>query len=108
MTNSISCPICNNLCSSQADSCPKCGHPFNQKGETKKTGKNPAYFIILKIIANLCLIVGVMFGLSLIYGLFFNFEGLLARGWKNVLLFLGGMILYAFFTYLISVGKKSK
>ncbi len=29
MTNSISCPVCQNLCSSQAFSCPKCGHPIN-------------------------------------------------------------------------------
>lgn len=30
MTNSISCPICQNLCSTQAVSCPKCGHPFSK------------------------------------------------------------------------------
>jgi uncharacterized membrane protein HdeD (DUF308 family) len=29
--NSISCPVCQNLCSSQALSCPKCGHPFAKK-----------------------------------------------------------------------------
>jgi uncharacterized membrane protein HdeD (DUF308 family) len=29
--NSISCPVCQNLCSSQALFCPKCGHPFAKK-----------------------------------------------------------------------------
>jgi hypothetical protein len=28
MSSSISCPVCQNLCSSMAVSCPKCGHPF--------------------------------------------------------------------------------
>jgi len=33
--NSISCPVCQNLCSSQAVSCPKCGHPFvNDNADT--------------------------------------------------------------------------
>ncbi|HEY0428427.1 MAG TPA: hypothetical protein VGC76_11655 [Pyrinomonadaceae bacterium] len=30
MENSLSCPVCNNLCSTQAASCPKCGHPINK------------------------------------------------------------------------------
>lgn len=30
MANSISCPVCGNLCSTQAASCPKCGHPISQ------------------------------------------------------------------------------
>ncbi len=29
--DSISCPVCQNLCSTLAVACPKCGHPFNQK-----------------------------------------------------------------------------
>jgi predicted RNA-binding Zn-ribbon protein involved in translation (DUF1610 family) len=37
MTNSISCPVCNNLCSSQALSCPKCGHPFIHEAVSKNT-----------------------------------------------------------------------
>ncbi len=36
-TNSISCPVCQNLCSSQAISCPKCGHPFNQKEQRSES-----------------------------------------------------------------------
>ncbi len=26
----ITCPVCQNTCSSQAAACPKCGHPINQ------------------------------------------------------------------------------
>lgn len=26
----VSCPVCENICSSQAAACPKCGHPINQ------------------------------------------------------------------------------
>ena len=106
MTNSISCPVCQNLCSSQASSCPKCGHPFIQKNESEGTAKSPVFLVIFKILAYFSLIVGIVFGLSLIYGLFFNLDGLMARGWKNLLLFLGGMIFYAFFSFLISVGKR--
>ncbi len=29
MAESINCSICNNLCSTKATSCPKCGHPIN-------------------------------------------------------------------------------
>jgi hypothetical protein len=29
MAESVTCPICSNLCSTQATSCPKCGHPIN-------------------------------------------------------------------------------
>jgi hypothetical protein len=108
MTNSISCPVCQNLCSSLATSCPKCGHPLNNKSEAETSSvHNPQPFlIILRVIAVISLIIGVLFGLSLIYGLFFNFEGLMARGGKNVLLFLGGIISYAFFSFLISQSKK--
>lgn len=30
MPNSINCPICENLCSTQAVACPKCGHPISK------------------------------------------------------------------------------
>lgn len=29
MASSISCPVCENLCSTEAAACPKCGHPIN-------------------------------------------------------------------------------
>jgi hypothetical protein len=38
MTNSISCPVCQNLCSTQAVSCPKCGHPFDNNKSIKNKG----------------------------------------------------------------------
>ena len=34
MTNLISCPVCQNECSSEAVACPKCGHPFNGNSDT--------------------------------------------------------------------------
>src|SRR5688572_16507906 len=37
MATSINCPICENLCSSEAASCPKCGHPINKMPTGEKT-----------------------------------------------------------------------
>ncbi|MEK7723849.1 MAG: hypothetical protein AAB336_05840 [Acidobacteriota bacterium] len=39
MTNSTSCPVCNNTCSLEATSCPKCGHPFQKYKESSKNRK---------------------------------------------------------------------
>ncbi|CAN5418571.1 hypothetical protein BH10ACI1_BH10ACI1_09590 [soil metagenome] len=33
MEKSLSCPVCNNLCSTQAVACPKCGHPINKNNQ---------------------------------------------------------------------------
>ena len=45
MENSFLCPVCNNLCSKQAMSCPKCGHPFvnNESGNTIQTQKRELF-----------------------------------------------------------------
>jgi hypothetical protein len=52
-TNSISCPVCQNLCSTQAVSCPKCGHPFARKEIISNTQKikttNPQTWKILTL-----------------------------------------------------------
>lgn len=37
MTNSIYCPVCENLCSAQAVACPKCGHPINKIKQSVQT-----------------------------------------------------------------------
>lgn len=44
MTNTISCPVCENICSSQASSCPKCGHPLKQEVATKEPAPNGSNF----------------------------------------------------------------
>jgi hypothetical protein len=36
MPESINCSICNNLCSTKATSCPKCGHPINPIKQSEK------------------------------------------------------------------------
>lgn len=38
--NSGSCPVCQNLCSTQAVACPKCGHPISQINQNVEVEKN--------------------------------------------------------------------
>lgn len=66
MTNSISCPVCSNLCSSQAISCPKCGHPINKTDIIKKSDKNPDVSTIGDILIT---VLWLFFVISFIYAL---------------------------------------
>lgn len=115
MTNSISCPVCENLCSTQAVSCPKCGHPFNNKetlkNESSTKGKQP-FVIIFKVIAYISLAIGGINGLFLavaIIAAFFvdnRYTFWEKEGVKTVLYFLIGMVSYGFFSFLISVSQR--
>lgn len=114
MTNSISCPVCNNLCSTLAVSCPRCGHPFNQKTETTVNPSNSQPFIIIfRILAYISLAVGGWFGFLLIFGTIANTflgslnEWLNEKGYGFILPFLLGIISYAFFSFLVSNAKKN-
>ncbi len=67
MTNSISCPVCNNLCSTQAATCPKCGHPFSQKNTFSNKTKSLNIWKILTIV------VGMIFGGLIIFAIYHQF-----------------------------------
>lgn len=65
MTNSTICPVCENLCSSLAVSCPKCGHPFAPKEElpikSDKSSKGLNKWMLLTIITGVILLGIVAF-----------------------------------------------
>ncbi len=50
MAESITCPICSNLCSTQATSCPKCGHPINPVKPHEKFLELKAIRVVLWIL----------------------------------------------------------
>jgi hypothetical protein len=113
MTNSITCPVCNNLCSALAVSCPKCGHPFNHGNETTANLSNSQPFIIIfRIIAYISLAIGGWYGFLLIVGTIKNFlsgyldDWLNERGYSFILPFIVSMLSYAIFSFLISNAKK--
>jgi len=69
--NSISCPVCQNLCSSQAVSCPKCGHPF-VNGNAEKVPNIDTLHKPMKVglTKNHIVIAVIAFTLVLFLGLF--------------------------------------
>lgn len=69
MSNSINCPICGNLCSSQAAACPKCGHPINQTNQKTESEivNNPSQKP--SIGSGLRAVLWIFFAFSLLYAL---------------------------------------
>lgn len=114
MTNSISCPVCQNLCSSQAVSCPRCGHPFTKEyasvpsfleNAEEDAPAQPFYLIIFRVLAVICLVIGVLFGIMLLVAPFTNPD--FGKVWGGILVrFVLGMLGYAFFSFLSSMGKR--
>lgn len=62
MTNTISCPVCNNICSVEATSCPKCGHPFQKAVSLEQNGVNNSKNIwkILTVALGVVCVIGLI------------------------------------------------
>lgn len=115
MTNSISCPVCQNICSTQALSCPKCGHPFLLKESPKKSPEKPISVIekIFNILAIISLVWVATHAFFIIYSLFSYGLGDGLRFWVRdkgyfIPYLIFGLIAYAFFAFLKNLEKKRR
>jgi hypothetical protein len=115
MYEAIICPICENVCSSLAVSCPKCGHPITLKNKSENTGKNssPILVKLFNILAVISLLwTGLLIFLLLASLLFYSLEGhsdrWLSEKWHLIIYLIIGLISYAFFSFLrMTESKKS-
>jgi hypothetical protein len=107
----ITCPICSNLCSSQAAHCPSCGHPISQK-PAPTVELSSGINAVLSVGSVLGVVIGGLAAFTLVLGLAFRMVGiesetpkyfLLTKGWVLVPLSVVGAVS---FLYLYGRAKK--